>query len=150
MPGVWIHYEKRWVQAAEVCDGFADAPLGEMEREGPEPTIASLYPDWHREALCLGEDEEAWFGARDTTERPALSVAAVAAAQRICGQCPVFTECLTTALEDRNEYGIWAGTSGRTRRRIWEAIDAGETTIPEVVTLLAENRGGPKVVRRSA
>lgn len=81
---------------------------------------------------------QAFFGATDTTERPALSMSDVGRAKAVCATCPVFRECATKALgagknEPREEYGIWAGTSGRTRRRIWEMVEREEVTLNQVV-----------------
>lgn len=100
--------------------------------------MRELTPHWHLRAACVGMDEAAFFGARDTTERPALSVADVARAKTVCQGCPVFRECLTKALgagknHPREEYGIWAGTSGRTRRRIWDLVEREEVTMAEVI-----------------
>lgn len=36
----------------------------------------------------------------------------------LCGDCPVRTQCLTEALENRIEYGIWGGTTERERRAL--------------------------------
>lgn len=69
----------------------------------------------------------------------------IARAKAICAQCPVFRTCLETALglqgENREEYGIWAGTSGRTRKRIWELVDAGETNLEQVVEDFCTGKG---------
>lgn len=37
---------------------------------------------------------------------------------RICAGCPVRAECLDYALESRQRYGIWGGTTERERRRL--------------------------------
>jgi WhiB family redox-sensing transcriptional regulator len=42
----------------------------------------------------------------------------VQAAQRICAECPVKTNCLEQALNDRMCHGVWGGTSERERRRM--------------------------------
>jgi WhiB family redox-sensing transcriptional regulator len=39
-------------------------------------------------------------------------------ARRICGSCPVATQCLEYALTNRIDHGVWGGTSERERRRI--------------------------------
>lgn len=93
----------------------------------PAPKRQFPWPDWHEFALCAGADEATFFGARDTTERPAVSMTDIANAKAICEDCPVYETCLGTALglvgENREEYGIWAGTSGRTRKRIFHLVD---------------------------
>lgn len=44
--------------------------------------------------------------------------AGAAAAKRRCEKCPVKTPCLDFALETKQDYGVWGGTSERERRRI--------------------------------
>jgi len=39
-------------------------------------------------------------------------------ARKICGQCPVQSECLEYALTYRIDHGVWGGASERERRRI--------------------------------
>jgi WhiB family redox-sensing transcriptional regulator len=42
-------------------------------------------------------------------------------ANDICSQCPLKTECFDYAIEAREEYGIWAGTTPDERREILRA-----------------------------
>ena len=42
-------------------------------------------------------------------------------ARRTCADCPVKSECLEYALENRIAHGVWGGTSERERRRILKA-----------------------------
>ncbi|MFE2850211.1 WhiB family transcriptional regulator [Streptomyces lavendulae] len=39
-------------------------------------------------------------------------------AKRVCTGCPVRTECLTEALDNRIEFGIWGGMTERERRAL--------------------------------
>ena len=39
-------------------------------------------------------------------------------ASRICAGCPVRTECLAEALDDRIEWGVWGGMTERQRRQL--------------------------------
>jgi hypothetical protein len=61
----------------------------------------------------------------------------IANAKAICNVCPVYATCLRTALgvegENREEYGIWAGTSGRTRKRIWSMVEDGILSAEDIV-----------------
>lgn len=132
-----------WWPASEAIRYPLDADLDcdELWRvvHGQEETPRAKlpFPDWHRSAACVGAAEKTYFGARDTTERPAVSMADISAAKNICNECPVFRVCLESALGlrggPREEYGIWAGTSGRTRKRIWELIDQGKMTAQDIV-----------------
>lgn len=103
------------------------------------------FPSWHKKAACLGKEEQTFFGAIDTTERPAVSMSDVARAKVICADCPVFRTCISNALGVatgvREEYGIWAGTSGRTRKRIWELVERGEVNLAEVINDICSGQG---------
>jgi WhiB family redox-sensing transcriptional regulator len=50
---------------------------------------------------CSGEGSHELF----FSEKPAE----LAAAQRICGTCPVRVQCLEVALRDGHEWGVWGG-----------------------------------------
>ena len=50
---------------------------------------------------CSGEGSHELF----FSEKPAE----LAAAQRICGTCPVRVQCLEIALRDGHEWGVWGG-----------------------------------------
>ncbi len=39
-------------------------------------------------------------------------------AKRVCASCPVRVECLTEALDNRLEFGIWGGMTERERRSL--------------------------------
>ena len=51
-------------------------------------------------------------------------------AKKICEDCPVASQCLEYAIENRIDHGVWGGTSERQRRRIVraraEAAKAGQ------------------------
>lgn len=36
----------------------------------------------------------------------------------VCAECPVRTECLADALDNRIEFGVWGGMTERERRRV--------------------------------
>jgi WhiB family redox-sensing transcriptional regulator len=101
--------------------------------------ISDLYPEWQRQAHCAGVGVNYYFG--DDDEQPTMSIRQVRDASKLCDVCPVFTECLTWALSTREEYGVWAGTSGRVRRRIFKMMDNGETTVQDVVEEFRHGRG---------
>lgn len=68
------------------------------------------YPSWQDDALCaqIGGDET-WFPDKGGSPR---------AAKRMCARCDVRPECLETALANREEYGVYGGTTAAERKRI--------------------------------
>jgi len=102
-------------------------------------TIDDLYPDWHEQAHCRGVGVSYYFG--DDDEQPTMSIKQVRRAAKLCDVCPVYVQCLTWALSTREEYGVWAGTSGRVRRRIFKLMDNGVTTVDEVVERFCHGEG---------
>lgn len=58
---------------------------------------------WRDQAACAGTSDELWFPESDDV--------VPAAAQVICGRCPVRAACLTSALRTGEPYGVWGGTS---------------------------------------
>ncbi len=73
---------------------------------------------WQTRAGCLDADPDLFFST-DPAER--------AEAQRICGGCPVRTDCLTFALEHNgagHDFGIWGGTDPDARRGLRNTADA--------------------------
>lgn len=64
---------------------------------------------WQAEARCLVADPEIFFPERGGSSKAARSV---------CTNCPVRIECLKYALANREQFGIWGGTSERERRKL--------------------------------
>lgn len=69
---------------------------------------------WYDQAACRGLDVELFF-----SEEPA----AVSAAMRVCGSCPVREACLDTAMTQRESYGIWGGVPENHRQRAFRRED---------------------------
>ncbi|MGI9092505.1 MAG: WhiB family transcriptional regulator [Mycobacteriales bacterium] len=63
---------------------------------------------WASQALCRGANPDALFVQGAEQNR----------AKRICAGCPVRTECLGDALDNRVEFGIWGGLTERERRAL--------------------------------
>ena len=64
--------------------------------------------NWRAAARCRTADAEGLFvtGARQREARG------------FCRTCPVRTECLAHALDERIEFGVWGGTTERERRAL--------------------------------
>lgn len=64
---------------------------------------------WQGAARCLEVDPEIFFPERGGSSK---------AARTVCNDCPVRIECLRYALSNREQFGIWGGTSERERRKL--------------------------------
>lgn len=71
---------------------------------------------WRDRGLCVGRVEPEFFFAE--------TVRGQVAAASVCSACPVKRECLTHALEQEIEYGVWGGSTGRQRRELRRAMPA--------------------------
>jgi len=85
----------------EVIGWHADIP----GRNLPDPAEAS----WQDAALCAQVDPELFFPEKGGS---------VTAPKKICAACPVRVNCLEFALENREQFGIFGGTTERQRRVI--------------------------------
>ncbi len=136
MPPASHSTEKVWVNIDTVLEIAEDGLfISQDDRECIERSIEDYRPSWHLLAACRGvtNSDEIFFGNIDTAVRPTLSISQVIKAKRICNICPVFEECLVHALTMREEFGVWAGTSGRTRERIFRMMDEGIASVEQVV-----------------
>jgi len=68
----------------------------------------TVSENWVLEGLCRDGDPDRLF----------VKGAAQNAAKVICRACPVRTECLADALDNRVEFGVWGGMTERERRAL--------------------------------
>ena len=73
----------------------------------PESDTQSVH-DWTSLASCNTSDPDELF----------VTGAAQNRAKAICMGCPVRTECLADALDNRVEFGVWGGMTERERRAL--------------------------------
>ena len=64
--------------------------------------------DWRGRAACRDENPDQLF-VRGAEQRKA---------RMVCVGCPVRTECLGEALDNRIEFGVWGGMTERERRAL--------------------------------
>lgn len=64
--------------------------------------------DWTARAACKGSNPDELF----------VQGAAQNRAKVVCMGCPVRTECLADALDNRVEFGVWGGMTERERRAL--------------------------------
>ena len=73
-------------------------------------TTKLLQPvEWQAKARCAEVDPEIFFPDRGGSSK---------AARAVCNQCEVRLQCLEYALNNKEQFGIWGGTSERERRRL--------------------------------
>ena len=73
--------------------------------------------DWQANARCTDLDPHVFFGHGEKMTDPEI-----AAAKSICVGCPVRESCLTYAVENNIDYGVWGAetpSERRKRRRSW-------------------------------
>lgn len=86
--------------------------------------VMRLIVDWASKAACKQADPDSLF----------VQGAAQNRAKAVCMGCPVRTECLADALDNRVEFGVWGGMTERERRALlrrrpdvvswWKLLDA--------------------------
>jgi len=71
-------------------------------------TTRLLQPvEWQTHARCAEVEPEIFFPERGGSSK---------AARAVCSKCQVRAECLEYALNNKEQFGIWGGTSERERR----------------------------------
>ena len=68
----------------------------------------STSQDWTALSACRTSDPDELF----------VTGAAQNRAKAVCMGCPVRTECLSDALDNRVEFGVWGGMTERERRAL--------------------------------
>jgi WhiB family transcriptional regulator, redox-sensing transcriptional regulator len=82
--------------------------------------------EWEGGGLCAQTDPEAFFPEKGGSTREAKA---------ICRGCEVRHECLWTALERRERFGIWGGLSERERRYLLRQLPAITSVTPDADAL---------------
>jgi WhiB family redox-sensing transcriptional regulator len=77
-------------------------------------------PNWRDQAACKHAAPELFFPIGTT----GAAFEEIEAAKRVCGTCPVQSECLEFALFSRQEFGIWGGTTEDERRLLLKMLRA--------------------------
>ena len=117
-------------------DFFSIVVTAEVEEKPRYRSVTSLIPEWHQQANCRLTQKSVFFGSSSPEERPAYTLSSIRKAREICSVCPVFNECLSHAIRQREDYGLWAGTTMRQRTELFRRIDEGELTEQGVIEAL--------------
>src|SRR5215203_6285942 len=129
-----------------------ECPYGDSVRfKGSISVTAMQHEDWTMRAKCRGM-EDALFPEASDQKRARL----------LCSGCPVRFECLSEALDNRIEWGVWGGMTERERRLLlrqrsdvtsWRAVLLGKSNqqaahpVPSGAQSLSDRR---EPTRRSA
>ena len=73
-------------------------------------SLAIAPEEWTERALCAEVGGDEWY--------PEGMGSKSAAAKSVCRRCDVRADCLRYALDNEEQYGIWAGYTDRELRRI--------------------------------
>jgi len=98
--------------------------------ETPRITTSGAGGDWRHAAACREKDPEALFG-RGSHQREARAV---------CRGCPVRTECLAHALDNRIRFGVWGGMTERERRALLRPRPGGGSSSGLLLTARRAHR----------
>lgn len=80
---------------------------------------ADWDPSWRQRAACLGAPTELFY-EWSWSDRRQAELSAIGEARAVCRACLVQEACLADALNQRDEYGVRAGSTPAQRRRIWK------------------------------
>lgn len=139
---------RQWVNAETVINIDAVLDEGGIDVLEEQKSVWVKYiPKWHRGALCVGMEDENFFGKRDLKVRPSLTLTELKKAQELCSVCPVFRDCLNHALTTPEEYGVWGGTSRNMRLKILKAAEAGLVKVCDIVDELCDMQERIKISR---
>lgn len=105
-------------------------------RRKPAETLATHRRDWRALGACRDEDPELFFPV--TSKGPAARQ--LVAAKAICAGCGVSRECLRFALENRQDHGVWGGTSEEERKLMRSAGVHARRRLGHVTTAAASLR----------
>lgn len=97
-----------------------------------DTTIAAPSENWRLRSACRDENPELFFPHREDGPWAAQ----VAEAKAVCARCPVQSECLQSALETRQDTGVWGGLSESERRSLHRRVrryDSREPGVPEQI-----------------
>ena len=83
----------------------------------PGGAVDTIWQDWRAYAACAETDPDLWFAAGALEHK---------IAKRICRVCPVRIECLTYAMDEPVDHGVWGGLTERERRRYRRQAGAGD------------------------
>lgn len=130
-----IYLLGQWAEQARLAE-MQRRIMGLRRRRRPagEAADKSEPARWDDGAPCHNEDPEKFF------PEPGFNAAGgQTAAISVCEACPVRAECLARALDRREAFGVWGGTTEATRRKLLRQLgpNAGDVVRARGVIVLA-------------
>lgn len=107
--------EGPWAAVGHPSDPVRPAPANLGSEVAPFSTLivrrrrgANGLLNWFQQAACKGKTDP-FFSSHPGD---------VARARKLCGDCPVRSECLDLAMSDLNLQGVWAGLTAQERQKL--------------------------------
>lgn len=82
-------------------------------------------------AACVGEPIDTFFHEGNLVENNSLEKKA----KSLCNSCPVVEQCLTYAVLNKEEFGIWGGKTPHERRILRDRMRRGRNDRSMVIKL---------------
>ncbi|MFI6510060.1 WhiB family transcriptional regulator [Streptosporangium sp. NPDC050855] len=98
---------REWLEWFGLIPDASEPPAEVVAEPAPKPVQRVLDVEWMSRAACRDEDLMLFFPGEG--ERPPDRDDRERYAKRLCGWCPVRSECLDYALEQPERYGTWGG-----------------------------------------
>ncbi len=100
----------------------------EIEEESIEPGEPPPYDTAEEVARLMAERRASWAPLANCWELstsdlfPSSVVKEAAAANKVCGGCPVMHDCLMLAMIRRESFGVWGGRTSRELNAVYKLI----------------------------
>jgi WhiB family redox-sensing transcriptional regulator len=89
---------------------------------------------WRDKASCKEVGVDIFFAETEQRTREQINKSKIAKA--MCSQCKVQAECLSYALNNKIDYGIWGGFTSRERKNICTIFKLKSYTTPLTKTII--------------
>jgi len=96
------------ISSGQIGSGRATTGRRAGTPDAPHDWQQDWEQDWASRGACRNTDPDALF----------VQGAAQNRAKLVCNGCPVRTQCLAEALDNRTEFGVWGGMTERERRAL--------------------------------
>jgi WhiB family redox-sensing transcriptional regulator len=99
---------RRWITHSRLSPEASARAMAAFE------LVTSGEREWYSDAACSSASADLFF-----PETRSEVAAHLTEAVQICETCPVAVECLSTALREGHNFGVWGGLTATDRRRLY-------------------------------